>query len=90
MRALWHGQIRRTPRPDGRKLSRNGLVAWAGTGTLGRDITEWTRWLPNGGLGCDDATCETTICAADSFCCDTQWDQICADAALIDCAVCGA
>lgn len=42
---------RRTPAPDGRTLSRHGLVAWVGTGTLGEDITQWTRWLPNGGLG---------------------------------------
>jgi hypothetical protein len=34
------------------------------------------------GTGCDDATCEATICAADPFCCDTQWDDICANAAI--------
>jgi hypothetical protein len=33
-----------------------------------------------GTTGCDDATCEATVCAADSYCCDTEWDQICADA----------
>ncbi|MGP1346737.1 MAG: di-heme oxidoredictase family protein [Phycisphaerales bacterium] len=45
--------------------------------------------IANGTPGCDDPTCQDFICAADPFCCDTQWDQICADAALIDCDVCG-
>lgn len=37
---------------------------------------------PHGGTGCDDATCEATICGFDPFCCDTNWDGICADEAL--------
>jgi subtilisin-like proprotein convertase family protein len=37
--------------------------------------------VANGGLGCDDPECEAQICAADSFCCATAWDQICADEA---------
>ncbi|MGP1346182.1 MAG: hypothetical protein ACTS3F_05875 [Phycisphaerales bacterium] len=44
--------------------------------------------IANGGLGCDDPDCEALICGADPFCCDTQWDQVCADAALAGCAVC--
>lgn len=38
--------------------------------------------------GCADAACEATICGADAFCCDTEWDQVCADAAALepDCA----
>ena len=39
---------------------------------------------PNGTPGCDDVACCEAICAADSFCCDTEWDQICADAAAVD------
>jgi len=35
------------------------------------------------GISCP--SCCETICAADSFCCTTTWDQVCADAALIDC-----
>jgi len=42
----------------------------------------------NGGVGCDDAACEAQICAADSFCCDTAWDGICASAAAAECEVC--
>jgi len=41
------------------------------------------------GPGCADVECCTQICAADAFCCETQWDQICADAAVVNCSVCG-
>ncbi len=29
--------------------------------------------------GCSDATVEACVCALDSFCCATEWDQICVD-----------
>jgi len=45
--------------------------------------------VANGTPGCDDAACEASICGADAFCCDNQWDQVCADAAVADPA-CGA
>ncbi|WP_266221341.1 hypothetical protein [Paraliomyxa miuraensis] len=38
----------------------------------------------NGTPGCDDAACTAAVCAIDPFCCDTQWDGICADEALIE------
>lgn len=28
--------------------------------------------------GCDDAECQADVCACDSFCCTTQWDECCA------------
>ncbi len=28
--------------------------------------------------GCNDATCCETVCACDSFCCDVEWDDLCA------------
>jgi hypothetical protein len=40
---------------------------------------------PNGSPGCDDIECCELICAQDPFCCDTEWDQICADAAIAQC-----
>ncbi len=43
-----------------------------------------------GTTGCMDAECCTTVCAADAYCCDTEWDQICADQAAAMCAACGA
>jgi len=37
--------------------------------------------------GCSDQTCQDIVCAIDPFCCDTQWDGICAGEAqdLCDC-----
>lgn len=31
-----------------------------------------------GVAGCDDPTCCETVCAADAFCCEVEWDQDCA------------
>jgi hypothetical protein len=39
---------------------------------------------------CDDAECCEAICAADPFCCDVNWDSLCAGAAQAQCEVCGA
>jgi len=39
----------------------------------------------NGTVGCDDAECCELICDLDPFCCDTEWDGLCADAALNAC-----
>jgi hypothetical protein len=41
--------------------------------------------VPNGGLGCDEAGCQATVCATDPFCCDTAWDDVCADEAASLC-----
>lgn len=43
-----------------------------------------------GTLGCIDTTCCDTVCAADAYCCATEWDQICADEAAAMCTACGA
>lgn len=32
----------------------------------------------HGTPACDDATCCDAVCAQDDFCCDTQWDGLCA------------
>ncbi|MHC5025167.1 MAG: hypothetical protein ACYTGR_00200, partial [Planctomycetota bacterium] len=45
--------------------------------------------IPNGTPGCDDVECETQVCNADAFCCDVEWDQICADMAADVCLICG-
>jgi len=37
--------------------------------------------VANGGVGCDDAECQDLVWAADEFCCSTQWDSLCANAA---------
>ena len=38
---------------------------------------------------CNDAECCSTVCAADPFCCNTSWDQICVNRAWETCANCG-
>ncbi|MDA1263024.1 MAG: hypothetical protein O3B75_09040 [Planctomycetota bacterium] len=43
-----------------------------------------------GTTGCLEADCCTTVCAADPWCCETEWDQICADQAVVICTSCGA
>lgn len=38
--------------------------------------------------GCDNLACEELICDQDGFCCDVEWDSICASAAIEQCEVC--
>ncbi|MFO0827117.1 MAG: hypothetical protein U0572_03120 [Phycisphaerales bacterium] len=43
-----------------------------------------------GGVGCDDAACQATVCGVDSFCCAVAWDSFCAGEAVSLCgAICG-
>jgi hypothetical protein len=35
----------------------------------------------NGTPGCEDPACCGLVCAADPFCCEVEWDQLCADQA---------
>jgi hypothetical protein len=35
----------------------------------------------HGGLGCQDPTCCVVVCSADPSCCDTEWDDACANLA---------
>jgi len=42
-----------------------------------------------GTTGCADQTCCETVCAADPYCCATEWDQICANGAATLCEACG-
>jgi len=47
---------------------------------------------PNGSIGCEDAACCDLVCDADSFCCETEWDSVCAGQAFGLCPeppVCG-
>ena len=38
---------------------------------------------------CDNAVCCESVCAADPFCCNTEWDSFCSNAAITNCAGCG-
>jgi hypothetical protein len=44
--------------------------------------------VANGGLGCDDGACETSVCSSDSFCCSVAWDATCATEAQSLCGAC--
>ena len=44
--------------------------------------------VANGTPGCDHETCCNAICAIDPFCCDIEWDGICADEANADAINC--
>jgi len=40
---------------------------------------------PNGSPFCNDAECCAIICAADPFCCNIEWDSLCAESAPLLC-----
>ena len=42
----------------------------------------------NGTPFCDDETCCSVVCAVDAFCCENQWDSICAQFAAELCDLC--
>ncbi len=62
---------------------------------LGEDVYDGVRCetpantsdccVDNGSPGCDDTTCEATVCGLDSYCCDVEWDFSCADKAAVAC-----
>ncbi|MCH9681147.1 MAG: hypothetical protein K0V04_06930 [Deltaproteobacteria bacterium] len=45
--------------------------------------------VDNNTPGCDDPAVQTCVCGNDPFCCDTQWDDVCAGIATNDCDACG-
>jgi hypothetical protein len=57
-------------------------TAYAGAGCPGVEGCFVSHTSP----GCNDASCCTAVCIADSFCCSTQWDGICVDEAAAMCA----
>jgi hypothetical protein len=41
--------------------------------------------VPHGGLGCNNSSCQTVVCAVDPICCSIAWDQACVNLALTHC-----
>jgi hypothetical protein len=41
------------------------------------------------GVGCSDPAVEACVCGQDPFCCDTQWDDVCAESADLCGGNCG-
>jgi hypothetical protein len=69
----------------------NALVPLLGQGVVDRlecDPYASDCCAANGGLGCDDATCESLVCNFDFGCCSFGWDENCRDMALEMCDAC--
>ncbi len=62
-------------------------IMWTGTAWAQCGPGSGSCFEPNGTPGCDDVTCCELICGQDPFCCDVEWDQICADAANEQCSM---
>jgi hypothetical protein len=45
------GEYRHTFLKKDQTLSKHGVVGWLGTGSIGKDPSEFTHWLPNVGVG---------------------------------------
>ena len=43
--------------------------------------------IDNGSPGCDFQPVQDCVCAFDAYCCDTEWDGLCADEAVADCGL---
>jgi hypothetical protein len=41
--------------------------------------------VAHAGIGCEDPACCEIVCGLDPFCCEVQWDSLCADEANIHC-----
>jgi hypothetical protein len=74
----------------------NTITASTCTGTsFDTELSVWCGDCPeppssnccfaNASPGCDDTTCQDTICGFDPFCCSNAWDSRCADEALNSC-----
>ena len=46
-------------------------------------------YAANGSPGCGSTLCCLLVCAIDPFCCQNDWDAICAETALANCGGCG-
>jgi hypothetical protein len=73
------------------KIQVGGFSGLQGSGviniTKGKDcVVDSNCCEANGGVGCDNDACEACVCGTDPFCCDVEWDGICADEAAGVCA----
>ncbi len=51
----------------------------------GGDLVAGDCCSANGTPGCDDPACCQAVCDYDAFCCTTEWNSYCADAAALLC-----
>jgi hypothetical protein len=45
------GEYRHTFLKKDQSLSKHGMVGWVATGSVGEDPSQFTKWLPNVGVG---------------------------------------
>jgi len=86
----WWGQSDTVPNT----VSRATKVAagWFSTAMLRVDNDCGTGsgcYQQHGGRGCSNSACCAQVCSLDPYCCDTQWDSICANEAATICGGCG-
>jgi len=81
----------RTPtsnyRATRRESERVAIVTITGPGACGPGAGDCC--VAHGNAGCENVACCQSVCAADPYCCEIQWDQICADEALQFCGPVG-
>lgn len=53
------------------------IIAVGFATTVSAQSADSDCFIANGTPGCDNAYCETANCAVDSYCCETEWDNIC-------------
>jgi len=75
---------------NGDEVCEDGQLNGQSCGALGYvDPPSTNCCAANGAPGCDNDTCEATVCAIDPFCCNNQWDSLCGEEAIANCgAVC--
>jgi hypothetical protein len=61
------------------------FVECAGCGTPSAQ----SCYVSHSSVACDDEGCCVAVCSADTFCCESSWDGLCADAAIALCVGCG-
>ncbi|MCA9718359.1 MAG: hypothetical protein H6713_42520 [Myxococcales bacterium] len=61
------------------------LVEQLGCGMCGGMMFDGDCCVANGTPGCDDADVTECVCALDPFCCENEWDDLCAGAAVEQC-----
>jgi hypothetical protein len=66
------------------------LLAAAVPGAVAQCPGEGDCCAANGTPGCEDLACCLEVCAIDPYCCDVEWDSLCANVANGTCAACGA
>lgn len=78
------------PQNGAERQAYNDLLIFDGSGGVSNCCGgQGQNGTPNGQVGCDDPTCQQTVCGFDPFCCETEWDFICVNEALEYCTVCG-